>query len=134
VLNVGDDAEIADADALVGLMLDWYVSERADDVDLSADGDMLLFQWGTYDRAKGPIFQYDITRQLLSNTSSRAPDLSATADDTRDPNRLSVASTCWCSGTSSRTAASGASMDPVERHAGCSIETLTSPSRSSVTA
>jgi hypothetical protein len=41
------------------------VAIRVDDVDVSADGDMLLFQWGTYDRGSGSSFGYDITRQLI---------------------------------------------------------------------
>lgn len=49
-------------------MLDFYLSERADDVDVDADGDMLLFQWGTYDWGDGPSFQYDLTRQFITET------------------------------------------------------------------
>ena len=29
------------------------------------DGDMVLFQWGTYDWGKGPAFELDITRQFI---------------------------------------------------------------------
>jgi hypothetical protein len=46
-------------------MLDYYAEERADGCDLESDGDMLLFQWGTYDWGDGPSFQVDITRQLI---------------------------------------------------------------------
>jgi hypothetical protein len=48
-------------------MVAFYIEERAEDVDLTADGDMLLFQWGTYDWGDGPSFQYDITRQLVES-------------------------------------------------------------------
>lgn len=48
----------------VNLMTDWYERQRVDDVS-DQDGDMLLFQWGTYDWGDGPSFQYDITRQLI---------------------------------------------------------------------
>jgi hypothetical protein len=48
-------------------MLDFYRSVRADDVDLSSDGDMLLIQWGTWDWGDGPSFQYDITRQFITD-------------------------------------------------------------------
>ena len=31
------------------MMLAFYMTARFDDVDLAADGDMLLYQWGAYD-------------------------------------------------------------------------------------
>jgi hypothetical protein len=46
-------------------MADFYRQVRADDVDLEVDGDMLLFQWGTYDRGDGARFEVDVTRQLM---------------------------------------------------------------------
>ena len=52
-------------DEAVQLMLDFYREVRADDCDLDAGGDMLLFQWGTYDWGSGEAFEYDITRQLI---------------------------------------------------------------------
>lgn len=51
-----------DASSAVDATLEFYRDERADDVDLDEDGDMLLFQWGTYG---GASFQYDLTRQLI---------------------------------------------------------------------
>ena len=49
----------------IRLMLDFYHDVRADDCELDNDGDMLLFQWGTYDWGAGPSFQFDITRQFI---------------------------------------------------------------------
>ena len=47
-------------------MLDFYRDERVDESLIeSSDGDMLLFQWGTYDWGDGKHFQIDITRQFL---------------------------------------------------------------------
>jgi hypothetical protein len=46
-------------------MVAFYGEVRADDVDLESDGDMLLFQWGTYDWGSGEMFEVDITRQLI---------------------------------------------------------------------
>jgi hypothetical protein len=54
------------AASAVESMLDFYRSVRADDVDLADGGDMLLFQWGTYDLAEGPSFRHDITRQFIT--------------------------------------------------------------------
>jgi hypothetical protein len=50
----------------VGLMCDWYEVRRADDVTMEDDGDMLLFQWGTYSW-DGGAFSYDLTRQFIVN-------------------------------------------------------------------
>ncbi len=50
----------------IRLMLDFYQDIRAQGCDLDDDGDMLLFQWGTYDwDGTGPTFQSDITRQFI---------------------------------------------------------------------
>lgn len=51
--------------SLTELVLDWYATSRVEGVDLDADGDMLLFQWGTYDWGEGPSYQVDITRQII---------------------------------------------------------------------
>jgi hypothetical protein len=60
----------------LALVTAFYREVRAEDCDLEADGDMLLFQWGTYTRwvaddgltnlrPQGEAFEYDITRQLV---------------------------------------------------------------------
>ena len=49
----------------VEAMSDFFRDVEASDCDSGADGDMLLFQWGTYDRGKGHYFELDITRQLI---------------------------------------------------------------------
>jgi hypothetical protein len=48
-------------------LLEFYANVRVADVDLDADGDMLLFQWGTYDWGDGPMFEFDVTRQLIGS-------------------------------------------------------------------
>jgi hypothetical protein len=45
-------------------MLAFYSDVRASFVDLDGDGDMLLFQFGTYDLGRGRHFRFDLTRQL----------------------------------------------------------------------
>jgi hypothetical protein len=52
----------------VQTMAGFYKGLRADDVDLESDGDMLLFQWGTYDLGTGPMFEVDVARQLIRGT------------------------------------------------------------------
>ncbi len=50
----------------VAAMLDFYRDVRADGCDLAGDGDMLLFQWGTYCWGDGDEgFELDITRQFI---------------------------------------------------------------------
>jgi hypothetical protein len=46
----------------IDAMIDFYRTVRTDDCDLESDGDMLLFQWGTYGRGR---FEVDITRQFV---------------------------------------------------------------------
>ena len=48
-------------------MLAYYQEERAEGPSLERDGDMLLYQWGTYDWGRGEFFELDITRQLILN-------------------------------------------------------------------
>ena len=63
--RVGDISAL-DAAIALDLMLAWYQSDRADDaLPLAEDGDMLLFQWGTYDWGQGPSLHYNFTRQFI---------------------------------------------------------------------
>ena len=61
-------AGLAVADG-IDAMLDFYRDVRAESCDLERDGDMLLYQWGTYDwgthDADGMHFELDITRQFI---------------------------------------------------------------------
>jgi hypothetical protein len=49
----------------IDAMIEFYREVRADDCVVDADGDMLLFQWGTYNLGNGPSFELDITRQFI---------------------------------------------------------------------
>ncbi len=46
------------------LMLHFYRDTRAEDCSAN-DGDMLLYQWGTYDWGDGKFFEMDFTRQFM---------------------------------------------------------------------
>ncbi len=51
----------------IALMLEFYRDVRADGCEMDSDGDILLYQWGTYDwSGNGESFEFDITRQLIS--------------------------------------------------------------------
>ena len=49
----------------VSEMLNFFCNVRPEGC-ASTDGDMLLFQWGTYDWGSGPRFEVDITRQFIA--------------------------------------------------------------------
>lgn len=46
-------------------MLAFYGDVRAEGCDLAHDGDMLLYQYGTWDWGKGRHFELNITRQFI---------------------------------------------------------------------
>ena len=50
----------------VDTAIGFFESERADDVEAEM-GDMLLYQWGTYDwhDGNGPSFQFELARQFV---------------------------------------------------------------------
>ena len=49
----------------IRLMLDFYREVRAEDCELEADGDMLLFQWGISEQGReGRYFDFTLTRQF----------------------------------------------------------------------
>ena len=55
--------------------MDWYETERAKGVlPIEEDGDMLLFQWGTYDWGKGMNFEVNLTRQFVCKKWLDQPD------------------------------------------------------------
>lgn len=49
----------------IHLMFEFYKQVRADNCPVDEDGDMLLYQWGTYNWGEGTYFQLDITRQFI---------------------------------------------------------------------
>ena len=57
----------------VSHMVTFYRDTRFSNCDPER-GDMLLFQWGTYDRGQGEHFELDITRQLALIDSAVRPD------------------------------------------------------------
>ena len=91
--------EITAAD-VVDSMASFYANERADDVELAADGDMLLFQWGVHDWGEGPAFDYDVTRQFIVADEEDAPirqlSLTLRFDSTAELEEIGAAD-YWCS-------------------------------------
>jgi hypothetical protein len=63
-------------------MLDFYRSQRADGCDVSADGDMLLYQWNVVTRdGLGSCLEWNLTRQFSLAESSDGENDDATNDE-----------------------------------------------------
>jgi hypothetical protein len=65
--------------AAVAVLLDFFVSQPAEDAPAENDdgdfGDLVFFEWGTYDWGGGPSFGYSIRRQFfISGTDPDAAD------------------------------------------------------------
>lgn len=63
----GTTTETLQPSAAIRAMSDFYRLDRAEDCHLDEDGDMLLYQWGTYDWGEGRTFQLEFTRQFIEN-------------------------------------------------------------------
>ena len=59
-------------------MLDFYAQERADGRALGEDGDMLLYEWGTYDWGDGEHFELNVTRKFILDGQDEPFQLSMT--------------------------------------------------------
>jgi hypothetical protein len=65
VADAGSSVATLSAQNAARLMLAFYRQMRADNCPLDADGDMILFQWGTYDFGEGETYRYNLTRQFI---------------------------------------------------------------------
>jgi hypothetical protein len=61
----GVDLMLAPFEIGMSALIEFYAIQRFSDCDLSADGDMLLYQWGTNQWAEPPSFELDLTRQII---------------------------------------------------------------------
>lgn len=52
----------------IDAMLRFYERKRVFRCPVAKDGDMLLYQWGTYDWGQGEHFEIDITRQVIPSS------------------------------------------------------------------
>ena len=66
---------LARPEKLFPVILEFYEDARIDDTSLEEDGDMLLFQWGSYDWGQGPSFELDLTRQAIPAGTEDPPIL-----------------------------------------------------------
>ena len=49
----------------INLMIEFYKQIRAENCPINEDGDMLLYQWGTFNWGEDMYFQWGITRQFI---------------------------------------------------------------------
>lgn len=70
----GGSLESLDPNSGVDLMLGFYKQVRAEGCPLDRDGDMLLFQWGTYGRDQARHFQFKLIRQFLESGDGEDED------------------------------------------------------------
>jgi hypothetical protein len=84
-------------------MIVFYRDTRAEACDLDADGDMLLFQCGTYDWGHGRHFEFDITRQFIvgSGEDDDISQLNFTVRFSPEPDLTAAGSANrWCTSPS----------------------------------
>ena len=65
VQSAGYDISELSTSQAVDLMLGFYKEVPAANCSVENQGDMLLFQWGTYDKKKKKTFNFNITRQFI---------------------------------------------------------------------
>ena len=84
----------------IDAMLAFYEAVRAEGCDLTNNGDMLLYQYGTWDWGQGRHFGLDITRQFIIGGGAADEDiwqLSLTFVFAPSPELLAVKSdNRWC--------------------------------------
>ena len=68
------EVERVGPERLFARVIELYRTLRLADTSIDADGDMLLFQWGTYDWGQGPSFELDLTRQSIVVATDDVPD------------------------------------------------------------
>jgi hypothetical protein len=80
------------------VMLDFYAEERAEGCcSVDEDGDMLLYQWGTYDWGHGEHFELNLTRQFILPGEHEPYQLSMTLMfEPTDESRQLDAGNRWC--------------------------------------
>ena len=65
LIKTGDTLDSLTVKRAFSLMCDFYRSHRAEDAPVGNDGDMLLYEWGTYDWGQGRYFQLTVIRQFI---------------------------------------------------------------------
>lgn len=87
MFNIGDTKQVFEARSSTSietlalrngfeLLLDFYREVRPSDAASAEDGgDMLLYQWGTYDWGEGSNYEINLTRQLIAPDAEGDEDI-----------------------------------------------------------
>ena len=55
---------------VVSRFLSLYMEQRIEDADAEKDGDILQFEWGTYDWGSGRQFEVNLIRQVMKSSNN----------------------------------------------------------------
>lgn len=64
-IQQGVNIDVLRLESTIDAFFRFYEAERAEGCVLDADGDMLLFEWGTVDWGEGEHFELSLARQLI---------------------------------------------------------------------
>ena len=95
----GLSAEVlSNPERLFSAVLGFYEDTRIEGTNLDDDGDMLLFQWGSYDWGQGLQFELDLTRQAIPAGQEDSPIRQLRCTYRYDPTHFNdiVAGSQWC--------------------------------------
>jgi hypothetical protein len=89
---------LAKPERLFAAVFEFYETIRLDNSSLEEDGDMLLFQWGSYDWGHGLNFELDLTRQSIPFGEEDPPICQLQCTYRFDPAQISEipAGNRWC--------------------------------------
>ena len=65
LINNSEAFKLVEGAKLLELVIELYKKYRIENTSIEEDGDMLLFQWGTYNWGDGYFFEVDLTRQII---------------------------------------------------------------------
>jgi hypothetical protein len=74
-----NEGQLSNVDEIINVSLKLFHEIKVKGiVDDDADGDMLLFQYGTYDWGNGKFFEFNVTRQFIKANEDEPYQLSMT--------------------------------------------------------
>jgi hypothetical protein len=73
-----NNGQLSSADEIINVSLTLFQEIKIKGIAGAEDGDMLLFQYGTYDWGKGRFFEFNITRQFIKQNEDEPYQLSMT--------------------------------------------------------
>jgi hypothetical protein len=79
ILKNFNNGQLSNVDEIINISLELFREIKVKGLDSDEeDGDILLFQYGTYDWGKGKFFRFNITRQFIKSNEDEPYQLSMT--------------------------------------------------------